>query len=154
MKSVVPADGEFQAKFATVTVSKVALARYYLRVLERQASGETEPELVPNPNEEEINLEHILPQTLTKEWKHFDAESARSYVKRIGNLALMRKSGNDDVGNEKFADKAKIYKKSELELTKSILTYAKQGEWQKESIEERQQKLAELAVKAWPNKVV
>jgi hypothetical protein len=56
MKSVVAADGEFQAKFATVTVSKVGLARYYLRVLERQVSGEPEPELVPNPNEEEINL--------------------------------------------------------------------------------------------------
>ena len=153
MKSVVAADGEFQAKFATVTVSKVGLARYYLRVLERQASGEPEPELVPNPNEEEINLEHILPQTWTKEWKHFDAESARSYVKRIGNLALMRKSGNDDVGNQKFADKAKVYRKSELELTRNIVTYANNGHWQKESIEHRQQKLAELAVKAWPNKI-
>jgi hypothetical protein len=68
-------------------------------------------------------------------------------------LALMRKSGNEDVGNEKFTDKAKMYKKSDLELTRKIPTYAKQGEWRKESIEARQQKLAELAVKAWPNKV-
>jgi hypothetical protein len=154
MKSVVPADGEFQAKFATASVSKVALARYYLRVLERQAQGQSEPELVPNPNEEELNLEHILPQTLTKDWKHFDAESVRSYVKRIGNLALMRKSGNDDAANDKFADKAKIYNKSDLELTRTIPTYSKQGEWQKESIEARQQKLAQLAVKAWPNRVL
>jgi Protein of unknown function (DUF1524) len=116
--------------------------------------SEPEPELVPNPNEEEINLEHILPQTWTREWKHFDPESARSYVKRIGNLALMRKSGNDDVGNQKFADKAKVYRKSELELTRNIVTYAGNGEWQKESIEHRQQKLAELAVKAWPNKIL
>jgi len=154
MKSVVPADGEFQAKFATVTVSKVGLARYYLRVLERQEAGESEPELVPNPNEEEINLEHILPQTLTKDWKHFDAETARSYVKRVGNLALMKKSGNDDIGNEKFVDKAKIYGKSELRLTKKIPTYTIKGEWTKESIETRQQTLSEMAVKAWPNKVV
>jgi len=153
MKSVIPADDEFRARFATGSVSKVALARYYLRVLEGQAIGESEPELVPNPNEEEINLEHILPQTLTRDWNHFDAESARSFVKRIGNLALMRKSGNDDAGNEKFTDKAKIYKKSDLELTRTIPTYAMHGEWRKESIENRQQKLAELAVKAWPNKV-
>jgi hypothetical protein len=65
----------------------------------------------------------------------------------------MRKSGNDDVGNEKFSNKLKIYKKSELELTRTIATYAVQGEWLKESIEARQQKLAELAVRAWPNKV-
>jgi uncharacterized protein with ParB-like and HNH nuclease domain len=154
MKTVVPSDGEFDAKFAVASVSKVGLARYYLRVLERQQSGESEPELVPNPNEEEINLEHILPQTLTKEWKHFDTETARSYVKRVGNLALMKKSGNEGVGNEKFADKVRIYDKSELLLTKKIATYATNGEWTKESIEIRQHALAEIAVKAWPNKVM
>lgn len=153
MKAAVPADGEFQAKFATVTVSKVGLARYYLRVLERLESGEKEPELVPNPNEEEINLEHILPQNLTDDWEHFDAETARSYVKRIGNLALMKKTGNDEVGNENFATKAKIYSKSELRLTKKIPIYGINGKWTKESIENRQRTLAEIAVKAWPNKV-
>jgi hypothetical protein len=65
----------------------------------------------------------------------------------------MRKSGNDDVGNQKFADKAKVYRKSELALTRNIVTYANNGHWQKESIEHRQQNLAELAVKAWPNKI-
>ena len=110
--------------------------------------------MYPNQNEEEINLEHILPQTLSKEWKHYDAETARSYVKRIGNLALMKKTGNDDVGNEKFAEKAKAYAKSELLLTREIPTYAVNGEWTKESIEARQQELASIAVKAWPGKVV
>lgn len=90
---------------------------------------------------------------MTKDWKHFDAETARSYVKRLGNLALMKKSGNEDVGNERFADKAKIYGKSELRLTKKIPSYANKGEWTKESIETRQQTLSEMAVKAWPNKV-
>ena len=108
---------------------------------------------MPNPNEAEINLEHILPQTLTKDWKHFDSETGRSYVKRVGNLALLKKSGNEDVGNEKFTDKAKIYGKSELVLTKKIPEYATSGEWTKESIENRQQALAEIAVKAWPNKI-
>jgi hypothetical protein len=108
----------------------------------------------PDANEEEINLEHVLPQTLTKDWKHFDAETARSYVKRVGNLALMRKTGNEGIGNENFTGKAKIYTKSELLLTKKIPTYAIKGEWTKESIEVRQQSLAEMAVKAWPSKVV
>jgi uncharacterized protein with ParB-like and HNH nuclease domain len=152
MRLVLPTDGEFQTKFATATVSKQPLARYYLRVLERQMVGETEPELVPNPNEEEINLEHILPQSLSRDWKHFDPETARSYVKRIGNLALMKKTGNNAVGNERFTDKARSYSSSELELTKAIPTFAIKGEWTKESIETRQQKLAEIAVKAWPNK--
>ncbi|MBI2232011.1 MAG: HNH endonuclease, partial [Deltaproteobacteria bacterium] len=104
-------------------------------------------------NEEEINLEHILPQNLTDDWEHFDAETARSYVKRIGNLALMKKTGNDEVGNENFATKAKIYSKSELRLTKKIPIYGINGKWTKESIENRQRTLAEIAVKAWPNKV-
>ena len=91
---------------------------------------------------------------MTKDWKHFDAETARSYVKRIGNLALMKKTGNESVGNENFTDKGKIYSKSELLLTKKIPSYAIKGEWTKESIETRQQSLAEMAVKAWPSKVM
>jgi hypothetical protein len=65
----------------------------------------------------------------------------------------VKKSGNDDIGNQRFTDKTKIYRKSELELPRNIPAYADKGEWQKESIEARQQKFAELAVKAWPNKV-
>ena len=62
MKDIIPADARFEAEFAVATVSKPILARYYLMALERQARGESQPEFIPNPNEEQINLEHILPQ--------------------------------------------------------------------------------------------
>mgnify|MGYP001378684017 CR=1 FL=1 len=56
MADVVPSDTAFETAFRAATVSQAYLARYYLRVLENCLRGQAQPELVPNPNEEEINL--------------------------------------------------------------------------------------------------
>ncbi len=152
MRSVVPSDKEFEAAFKTATVSKPQLARYYLHVLERESRGEKEPEFVPNPNEEEVSLEHILPQTLSADWKHIEVDSARGYVRRIGNLALMKKSGNEAAGNQSFANKSKRYAQSSFRLTAEIPQHAVSGLWTEGSIDNRQEKLAGLAVRAWPNR--
>ena len=55
----VPGDAAFRSQFAVATVSKVALARYYLRKLELVADGKKEVEKVPNPA---LTLEHVLPE--------------------------------------------------------------------------------------------
>jgi hypothetical protein len=62
LNSVVPTDAEFRTSFTTARVSKPYLARYYLQTLERQIKGEEQPELIVNPNSDEITLEHVLPQ--------------------------------------------------------------------------------------------
>ena len=49
-KEFIPNDAIFRERFEAARVSKVALARYYLRALERQVSGKEQPELIPNPN--------------------------------------------------------------------------------------------------------
>jgi uncharacterized protein with ParB-like and HNH nuclease domain len=65
----VPGDAEFEAAFATATVSQAFLARYYLQALEQSLRGERHPELVPNTLEQEVNLEHVLPQNpKLKDW--------------------------------------------------------------------------------------
>ena len=68
MADVVPSDRAFEESFASALVSQAYLARYYLRALEKQARGESEPELVPNPNEEEVTLEHVLPLKPEDNW--------------------------------------------------------------------------------------
>ena len=154
MRATVPSDSDFENAFSSATVSRHPHARYYLRVLERQQAGEEEPEFVPNTSEEQITLEHVLPQNPDKDWKHFDQETANRFYKRMGNLALMKKTKNEAAGNAKFPEKLKLYSKSEFKLTVGLKAYAEKRRWTTGAIEARQKMLAQLAVQAWPNKVL
>lgn len=147
---VVPTDSQFKSAFENAKVSKNYLGRYYLRVLERQFRGEAEPELIPNSNEEIITLEHVLPENPSNDWSITDPETASSYFKRLGNMVLLTRKINSDIGNKGFSFKKPFLENSNFYLTKEISTY---HEWGVSQIEERQKALAELAVKAWPNKI-
>jgi len=150
LKKILPSDAKFKTAFSTATVSKQYLARYYLRVLEKEALGESDPELIPNDNVEVVNLEHVLPlQPNTATWRSFDEEEHSFYVRRLGNMALLKTRINTDAGNDAFKYKKKFYKKSNYTLTNNISEYRS---WDKKAIEDRQAKLSELAVTAWPLK--
>ena len=71
---------------ATARVSQSNLPRHYLRALQHFADGEKEPQSVPNDGGE-ITLEHILPETLTEEWK-IKADDHKALANRLGNLAF------------------------------------------------------------------
>jgi len=147
LADVVPSDSQFHASFAGATVSYSYLARYYLRVLERQELGEPQPELVANPNEEEVNLEHVLPRNPSGAWAHLNPEIASAFAIRIGNLALMQQRMNALVANDGFAEKRPHLTQSQFRLTAEIGAC---DNWGVEEIESRQRRLAELAVNAWP----
>jgi hypothetical protein len=148
LTTIVPSDEQFKDAFASARVTKASLARYYLNALERGKSGANEPELVPNANEEEVNLEHVLPKGATAtDWPTFDAEARRLWADRIGNVALLAKSHNGRIGNKPFTRKKPILAVSQLELTKQI---ARSSDWTADAIAKRQKKLADLAVKVWP----
>lgn len=149
LASVLPRDKEFEAAFAVAKVSKAALARYYLQVLERQHGGEKQPELVPNTNQEEVNLEHILPRNPGSSWTGFSDDEAAAYVTRLGNLALLSVARNGALGNQAFTTKKPTLAASEYALTKAA---GAARTWGPKQIDERQKKLAALAVKAWPLK--
>lgn len=148
IKTEIPGDTEFEKAFAIARVPRAATARYYLQVLEREAKGESEPEFVPNPDESEINLEHVLPQNPKKgTWTKFTDEMRAAYTNRIGNLALFKRSENRGFGNDEFADKKANLAASSYHLTSEI---GRSSDWRPTEIEARQTLLAKLAVKAWP----
>lgn len=149
MATVVPSDTAFREAFTSARVSKSALARYYLCALERQANGEINPELVPNEDYESVNLEHVLPQSPEGKW-NIEEEKARALYRRIGNMALMRVGDKVAAGNEDFEIKREVYEKSALRLAQEVADYE---EWNGKTIAERQTKLADLAVAAWPYEI-
>lgn len=150
MVDIVPNDPAFQNSFSIISVSKTYLARYYLRKLEMFLRNPNEPELIVNENSNEITLEHILPQTPSKAWGNIDEELAKAYYRRIGNLTLMQAKSNSTAGNNGFAEKKKLYQNSQYHLTSMIMGF---NVWGIREIEDRQKKLAEIAVKVWPYKV-
>lgn len=143
-------DEEFEASFAKARVTKAKLARYYLTALEETEEGEAEPELVPNEDEEKLNLEHILPQNpKDKDWNQFTEEEQKAWVHRLGNMVLLQKGPNGRIGNKPWSTKKPVLRKSKLALTHRV---SQEDEWSKKVIDKRQQVLASLATKTWSRK--
>ncbi len=147
MRKVVPSDSEFEAKFRTATVVKASLARYCLRTLESVLVGETQPEKVVNDDASDLNLEHILPLSPRGTWTHFSEDDQEEYAARIGNMVLLKEKINRKTGNAEFEVKKPHYAGCSLKLTAEV---ASEPKWDKEQIEQRQFRLAKIAVKAWP----
>jgi Protein of unknown function (DUF1524)/Protein of unknown function DUF262 len=145
---IVPNDETFEDGFARARQTKSRISRYLLLALERSERGEKEPELVPNKNEDEVNLEHILPRNAKlKDWPSFAPDEVPVWTQRLGNHCLLKKSENGAIGNKPWKDKRPVLKASSLKLTASA---AASGNWTKKAIESRQIKLAKLAVSTWP----
>jgi hypothetical protein len=148
--TTLPSDSAFRQAFSVASISRQNLARYYLMRLESALSGSTVQELVPNPNTGHINLEHVLPLTLSESWQNsWKPDVARGYQKRLANLALLNSKENSKTGNDDFSKKLEAYSKSSIVLTKRISEFS---EWTPDSIDTRQRQMAELAIKAWPIK--
>ncbi len=151
VKKLIPTDDQFKKAFEIASVSKAYIARYYLRKLEH--SFRTTSELEPLKNPEKVTLEHILPENpinLENDWPDFDENQHKSYYRRIGNLTLLDKKMNNDIGSGPFNGKKKIYKQSEILITKAITKYNK---WSPNEIEKRQKEFVENAVKIWSIKI-
>jgi hypothetical protein len=144
---VLVSDEQFRQSFETSTVSKAVLARYYLRSLEQVAQGVADPYFIPNADRQTINLEHVFPREPEGNWPQFDDQTGPIYLKRIGNLALMRATENSDLKSETFDEKKKAFAGSPYVLTSQI---AEAASWGPKEIEGRQKTLADLAIKAWP----
>lgn len=72
-----------------------------------------------------IELEHIMPTFPSNNLysDHYaNEEERKNYLNRIGNLTLLYKDENSSIGNKNFVDKIKMYKQSELFITKTIVS--------------------------------
>ena len=150
LSGIVPTDTAFEEAFARARQTKASIARYIQLALERAEAQENEPELVPNANEDEVNLEHILPQRAkSAEWPTFSPEQVAAMAQRLGNHTLLKKRENAKIGNKAWAKKKPVLAASSLKLTKAA---SKAADWTPAAIVTRQAGLAKLAVTTWPRK--
>lgn len=144
--TTLPTDSAFIAAFTVASISKQGLARFYLRMLETEAPGVSR-ELMPNTDTGQVNLEHVLPLTLSDKWNtDWSVDDAKAYQRRLGNMAIMAAKANSSLGNDEFSKKKPVLAKSQFAFTKLIGDYAK---WDRNAIENRQSQMAQVAAKVW-----
>ena len=137
-----PRDSTFREKLERAQLySNKTLCRYILFRLEHEGNNEI-------VSSESLQIEHIMPRTLTEEWKRYLGntweDTHEKYLHTIGNLTLT--GHNQKISNIVFAKKKKEYEKSHLKITKSICNYE---DWNRLSIEERTQNLIDDSIKIW-----
>lgn len=149
LDGVILTDAQFKQLFERMTVSKDPFARYLLRKLEQTASG-VDRETDPSERTKILTLEHILPENIGPGWS-LEREDHAAYWRRLGNLTLLAPKPNSRTGNKPYAERVEVYAQSNISLTKEIPKRwpVEQG-WGLRQIDDRQIRLAELALKAWP----
>ena len=98
-----------------------------------------------------LSIEHLMPQTPTKEWLHVlgvDEIGYEKYLHRIGNLTLATKVDNSKMKNKPWEFKKCILEDtSHLIMNKEIL---KTGKWNIEEIGNRTDRLIEQISQLYP----
>ncbi|WP_241825988.1 DUF262 and DUF1524 domain-containing protein [Helicobacter pylori] len=139
-----PNNDEFKEHFITIDFYHFKKTKYFLERLESFNTNES-------VNTQKCTIEHIMPQTLTEEWKRDLGENFQAihdkYLHTIGNLTLT--GYNKEYRNNSFQEKRdmeKGFKQSPLRLNQSLEDLESFGE---KEIEERANDLADFALKIW-----
>ncbi|WRA99151.1 DUF262 and DUF1524 domain-containing protein [Helicobacter pylori] len=139
-----PNNDEFKDCFITTDFYKFQKKKYFFERLENFDRKE-------RVYTHEYTIEHIMPQTLTEEWKKDLGENFQKiydkYLNTIGNLTLT--GYNPTYSNKSFQEKRgmeKGFKDSPLRLNQGLRDLESFGE---EEIKKRANDLADLALKIW-----
>lgn len=105
----------------------------------------------PAPARASLTIEHIMPQTLTEDWKHSLGEEAEEihgrYRHRFANLTLSGDVTNPKLSTKPFDAKKQTYANSPIGLTRRL---AEEGNWDQDALDRRADQLAQLALNRWP----
>ncbi len=141
-----PNNDEFKKLFITIDFYHFQKKKYFFERLEKFNTEEP-------VNTQECTIEHIMPQTLTEEWKRDLGENFQAihdkYLHTIGNLTLT--GYNSEYSNNSFQEKRdmeKGFKDSPLRLNQSLKDKNLESFGEKE-IEKRANDLADWALKIW-----
>ena len=152
-KSRFPTDHDFAEKFVVYELynAKPNTRKYFLERLENYNNREriAVEEQIDNG---ELTIEHVMPQTLTSEWKESLGEKWElihsKYIDTIGNLTLT--AYNSDYSNLMFVKKKTLADKGFNFSKLSLNSYIKNCDtWSEQQITKRAELLYSWAEKIW-----
>lgn len=128
-----PNDVEISRYMETMNFYNFRYCRFYLSLIEESITKSR-----PNLNDENLQVEHIMPHTLNDDWRQVLGEDGdaihQELVNTIGNLTLIRH--NQELGQKSFSEKKVIYEeKAGLQIAKTeIINHER---WDAEAIQSR-----------------
>jgi hypothetical protein len=137
-----PNDEQFRQALIHFNLYQSDYGRYALEMLERSNDHREPPDL------RQAQIEHIMPQTPTDEWKSdLGPEHERihaEWLHTLGNLTLS--AYNPQLYNHRFSIKCEEYSRSNIAITRRLTDYSSWGE---SEIRSRGEDLAERAANIW-----
>ncbi len=117
-------------------------------ILESLESFETRNHEPVDVRHSRITIEHVMPQTLTPEWRcelGTGADAVRDqYIHTVGNLTLTGQ--NESMGNKPFSQKQRYFSESNFALNSY---FGNQDTWNAEAIVKRAEVLGKRAMQIW-----
>lgn len=87
-----------------------------------------------------------MPENPSDAWEVvFAYKEQESFIYRLGNYTLLEPRINRDIKNKNYAEKQIFYLQSQYKLTQNIPFL----QWDKDSLQKRQETLAKLAARIW-----
>ncbi|MBM4061933.1 MAG: DUF262 domain-containing protein [Planctomycetes bacterium] len=147
LQPVYPADTTFQAAFAEKVIRTTQsrnhkVVRLLLCAIERHLATE-----VPEPTSDTFTVEHVLPQNPGPGWRGFSDAEAEAMVYRLGNMTLLHRDANSQLGNDDHARKRPVLAASSFALSRRLA--AEYADWGPEHVAARQRWLATQAAAIW-----
>lgn len=137
-------DNEFTVSFINKVFPENArnnkIIKYILGKYERFKGGLRDVSIVSELD----TIEHIYPQHPNEEWND---DNLDSLIYRLGNMCLLEKKLNNNIGNKKYAEKVEVLNQSTFITTNSISS--EYPEWVQQSIVDRQKQMAKCAKTIW-----
>jgi len=93
-----------------------------------------------------VNIEHILPQTPSKEWG-LTKKDIKGYVDKLGNLTLLHVKLNSATSNSPIKEKIEYLRKSKITMNERLVQRLEANNcvWNEEQINDRHEELAKIA---------
>lgn len=137
-------DNEFTVSFISKVFPENArnnkIIKYILGKYERFKGGLRDVSIVSELD----TIEHIYPQHPNEEWND---DNLDSLIYRLGNMCLLEKKLNNNIGNKRYAEKVEVLNQSTFITTNSISS--EYPEWVQQSIVDRQKQMAKCAKTIW-----
>lgn len=146
--SITPSEGLFLEYFDVVSYKNSVESRMQIKYILEKINSHFESYNEYRINFDAVNIEHLLPQSPSKEW-NLTKNQIKNYVNKLGNLTLLSTKLNSEVQNSTIDVKLPMLKKSEITLTKKVVEFLenKGCTWGEDQILARHKELGEIAYK-------
>lgn len=145
LRDLVPLKELFLEKFDEIKYSNTEKARKTITYILNKYENYLNDVIEKSIDYDNVNIEHIIPQK-PESWGLTRSE-IKDYVHRIGNLTLISKRLNSQMGNIDLENKLPILKKSGLKINEDLIFDIESNNniWDEKSILDRSKKLASIA---------